>query len=295
MKRPPEPSKNGKGSVALVTDSTSDIPAELAASLGISIIPCQVYLGGESFWDGEDLLPDEFFARVAASSDLPRTAQPPVSRFVDVYRHQLEVEGFEAVLSLHVASTLSGTVNAAWAAAQMLSEPWRVEVIDTGQLSMGAGWAVVEAARLAQTGAIRATVSRAAHDLLPRLRVAAMLDTLENLYKGGRISQVTAALGSAFRIKPLLGVRGGQVSVLGRVRTRSRALKRLADLVRGWGPLARVAVLHTGAEELAVTLAEMLGSQFPDEGSMLAPAGPALTTHLGIGAVGVCALLETKT
>ena len=121
-----------------------------------------------------------------------------------------------------------------------------------------------------------------------------MLDTLENLYKGGRINQVTAALGSALRIKPLLGVRDGQVSVLGRVRTRSRALKRLVDLVRGWGPLVEVAVLHTGAEELAVTLAEILGDQFPGEGAMLAAAGPALTTHLGVGAVGVCALLETK-
>ena len=94
-KRPPAPSRNGNGSVALVTDSTSDIPAELAASLGISIIPCQVYLGDEPFGTAMDLPPDEFFARLATSSELPRTAQPPVSRFVETYRRLLEVEGFE--------------------------------------------------------------------------------------------------------------------------------------------------------------------------------------------------------
>jgi DegV family protein with EDD domain len=120
-----------------------------------------------------------------------------------------------------------------------------------------------------------------------------MIDTLENLYKGGRISQVTAALGTMLRVKPLIRIQSGRVDVTERVRTRSRALKRLVVMVREWGPLARVAVLHTGAEELAHELVSMIGDLAPDSEIMVEPAGAALTTHLGIGAVGVCAVVET--
>jgi DegV family protein with EDD domain len=279
-----------KGRVRIVTDSTSDIPGALASELSISVVPCQVYFGDEAYRDGVDLTPEAFHRKLAEASQLPRTSQPPVSDFVDTYHQILEADHSVGVVSIHVAGNLSGTVNAAWAAAQMMADPSRVTVIDSGQLSMGLGWAVIEAAHIAQTGATPAEISRAAHAMLPRLRVAAMIDTLENLYEGGRINQISAILGTALRIKPLLSVRNGHVSVVGQVRTRSRALKRLAAVVRDWGPLARMAVLHTGAEQPAQSLAEMLDDLAPASESMIGAAGPALTTHLGIGAVGVCAM-----
>ena len=276
----------------VATDSTADVPPRLASELQIAVVPCQVLWGKEVYQDGVDLQPQEFYERLAQSADLPKTSQPSMNRFMETYRRLLDAEGSEAVISIHVAGNLSGTVNAAWAAAQNLSDPSQVEVIDSGQISLGLGWAVIEAARMAQSGFSREDVSRAVHGMLPRLRAAAMIDTLENLYKGGRISQVTAALGTVLRVKPLIKIERGRVEVTERVRTRSRALKRLVVMVRSWGPLARLAVLHTGAEELAQELVSMIEDLAPDNQIMIEPAGAALTTHLGIGAVGVCAVVE---
>ncbi len=280
--------------VRIITDSTADIPAALASDLGITVVPCQVYLGNETYWDGIDLHPEAFYAKVAESRELPRTSHPPVGQFAGTYRRLLEADGEASMLSIHIAATLSGTVNAAWAAAQMLPDPSRVQVVDTGQLSMGTGWAVIEAAKLAKSGASRSVVRESLAAIQPRLRVAAMINTLENLRQGGRVSQVPAALASVLHIKPLLSVERGEVKVLERVRTRSRALERLLSLVREWGPLCRVAVLHTGAEEMAEHLAQALAAQPQSEnrtGVPTLPAGAALTAHLGLGAVGVCAVL----
>jgi DegV family protein with EDD domain len=278
------------GRVRVATDSIADVPAALASEMDITVVPCQVSWGEEVYWDGVDLTPQQFYERLAASLELPRTSQPPISLFVDTYQRLLDGENSEAVVSIHVAGNLSGTVNAAWAAAQTLTEPSRVEVVDSGMVSMGIGWAVIEAAKLAKTGARQGQVSAAVRGMLPRLRAAAMIDTLDNLYKGGRISQVTATLGTVLQIKPLISIQDGQVEVVGRVRTRSRALKRLEAMVRDWAPLEQMAVLHTGAEKLAQDLASLLQDLAPDGGVLVAPAGSALTTHLGLGAVGVCAL-----
>ncbi|MGD2206808.1 MAG: DegV family protein, partial [Anaerolineae bacterium] len=210
---------NRVGRVRIVTDSTADIPVDLASELGITVVPCLVFLGQESFRDGADLTPQAFLNKLAHTSQPLRTSQPPVSEFVNVYRRLLEAERGAGIVSIHVAGSFSGTVNAAWTAAQSQSDPSRVEVIDSGQLSMGLGWAVIEAARMAQAGAQQAEISRTVQALLPRLRAAAMIDTLDNLYKGGRISLISAAIGTALKIKPLLTVQNGGVVVRGRVRT----------------------------------------------------------------------------
>jgi DegV family protein with EDD domain len=279
------------GQVKIATDSTADVPAALALELDIAIIPCQVFWGKDVYRDGVDVPPDVFFERLAHSSELPRTSQPRLSDFVDTYRRLLLEEQNEAVISIHVAGNLSGTVNAAWAAAQTLPDPSQVEVIDSGQVSMGLGWAVIEAARMARSGATRAEIAGAVRELLPRLRAAAMIDTLENLYKGGRINQVTAVLGSMLQIKPLILIQSGEVKIVDRVRTRSKALQRLEAMVRGWGSAAEVIVLHTGAESLAQDLAGALSDLTPGREMMIGPAGTALASHLGPGAVGACVLL----
>jgi DegV family protein with EDD domain len=276
--------------VRIVTDSTSDVPATFASELNISVVACQVFVGDEVYRDGVDLSPEMFFEMLARSSELPRTSQPPASRFVDAYRRLLDEDPDTEIISIHVAGNLSGTINAAWAAAQMLPEPARVDVVDSGQLSMGLGWAAIKAAQMAQSGATKAEVSQGVRELLPLLRTAAMIDTLENLYKGGRISQVTAVLGTALQIKPLLSVQEGHVHVWSKVRTRSKAMKELVARVHSWGPLAEMAVMHTGAAELAQSLVDTLHGLVPVDRIVVGPAGPALTTHLGLGAVGVLAL-----
>jgi DegV family protein with EDD domain len=279
--------------VRIATDSTADIPPLLVSELEIAVVPCQVFWGQEIYRDGVDLSPFAFYEKLAHTSELPRTSQPPVSQFVQTYQRLLQVEQGEAVISIHVAGNLSGTLNAAWAAAQTLPEPSRVEVVDSGQVSMGMGWAVIEAAKLARKGATQGEISQKVRAMLPWLRAAAMIDTLENLYKGGRINQVTAALGTALQIKPLISIQDGYVGVVGKVRTRSKALGRLEAIVRGWGRLAEVIVLHAGAENLAEELASLLQDLAPARHLSIQPAGSALVTHLGLGAVGVCALVAT--
>jgi DegV family protein with EDD domain len=278
------------GPVRIVTDSTADVPPDLASELAIAVVPCQVYLDGVVYQDGVDLSAEELYAKLSQSSELPRTSQPPVSQFLQTFQRLVEKEQSQKVISIHLPSSLSGTVNAAWSAAQMLADPSRVEIIDSGQISMGIGWAVIEAARLAQSGAQAAEISPFVRALLPRLRTAAMIDTLENLYKGGRISQISALVGTALQIKPLLSIQDGVISVWGRVRTRSRAIEQLVTRVRGWEPLVEMAVLHTGAEQLALSVASTLQDLVPASRMVIQPAGPAITCHLGLGAVGVAAL-----
>jgi len=277
--------------VGIVTDSTSDVPANLAEEWGIEVVPCQLFFDQEALRDGLDLAPTEFYERLAHSPELPRTSGPTVESFSTCYRRLLEEEACQGVVSIHVAGNLSGTINAAWSAAQSLPDPSFVQVVDSGQVSMGLGWAAVEAARLARQGGTAVEVSQAIQARLSRLRTAAMIDTLDNLYRGGRINQFSAVLGTVLQIKPLVSLQGGDLTVWAKVRTRSRALGALVARVQSWGPVTDMAVLHTGAEELAETLAGRLREFLPDQEMLMLPAGSALTTHLGLGAVGVCALL----
>jgi DegV family protein with EDD domain len=277
--------------VRVVTDSTADLPADLASAHQIAVVPCQLLWESVTYRDGIDIPAPEFFRRLASSRELPRTSQPPVSAFVEVYNRLLDGEGADAVVSIHVAGSLSGTLNSAWAAAQYLPRPERVTVVDSGQVSMGLGWAAVEAARMAGNGASQAEVAQGVQAMQSRLKTVAMIDTLDNLVKGGRINQISALLGTALQIKPLVSLDSGRLTVWAKVRSRSRALQALIGRVRSWGALAEVVVLHAGAEELAVGLATQLKDLFTAKVPRILPAGSALTSHLGLGAVGACALV----
>lgn len=216
-----EKSRSRSRRAYIVTDSIADIPEPLVSDLDISVIPCQYAFGNTTYRDGVDLSPQEFFDKLAESTELPRTSQPAVHEFVQAYRAILDRDPDAGIISIHAPANLSGIVNSAWAAAQMLPDPSQVQVIDSGQISMGMGWAVIQAARMALAGASQADVAQEIHGLLPRLRAAAMLDTLDNLYKGGRISMISATLGTALQIKPMINIQDGQVTVLSKVRTRS--------------------------------------------------------------------------
>lgn len=278
--------------VRVVSDSTADIPGDLVSQLGIAVVPCQVGFGQQTYRDGIDFTPTEFFAEMARNDKPPRTSGPTVAEFAETYRRLLEEDGAEQICSIHVAGTLSGTLNAAWAASQALPDPRRVQLVDSGLVSMGLGWVAVYAARMAQTGATLAEVAAAAQATARRVRVICMIDTLDNLRKGGRISVFSAALGSVLAIKPLVSIREGKLTVWGKVRSRSRALNALVSRAREWGALEAVAVLHAGAPDTLNDLAARLREFLPGQDMILAPAGSALSSHLGLGAAGVCAVLS---
>ena len=191
------------GKIKVVTDSAADIPSELAQRLDITVLPCYIIFGSEVYRDGVDLTPREFYDKLAMSPILPTTSQPPLGLFVETYQNLLQKS--DGIVSIHIASTLSGIFNAARVAADALS-PDPIVVIDSQQLSMGAGWQVIMAAKAAQEGHTLEEVVSLVQAVQPRVRAAAMLDNLEHVRRGGRISRVTALMGTALRVKPLLQI-----------------------------------------------------------------------------------------
>lgn len=281
------------GRVRIVTDSTADIPASLTSALDIAVVPVQVPAGQERHPAGRGLLPQTFYDGQGERPELAPVSQPPLRQFVETYRQLLDQETRDAVVSIHSEESARGTVNTAWSASQMLFDPSRVEIMDTGQLSMGIGWVAVEAARMARAGATMVEVRQTVQDLLPRVRTAAMIDDLEALHEGRQVTLVPAVVGSLLKTKALASLQGGEVLVWEKVRTRARALRRLVDQVREWEPLVEMAVLHTGDEELAQYLAEAVQDLVPAKKILVLPAGPSLAARIGLDALGVAAVVVT--
>jgi DegV family protein with EDD domain len=270
--------------VKIVTDSVATLPQELERELEITVVPANVVFGQEVFRDGVDLPPKAFYARLAASSVLPTTAVPPPGVFEAVYRRLGRETRY--VVSIHIPAGLSGMINAAQIAAQALPE-LEIAVVDGGNISMALGWLVVIAARAAKAGQTFEQVLALVQETIPRLRLVAMLDTLEYVRRGGRISPPQAWLGTLLNIKPLIEIREGEVRLLERVRTRRRALQRLVELVAESGPAEEMAVIQANAPDVAEELRQMLGKLHPLDRIPITEAGPVLVTHAGPGAVGV--------
>ena len=279
----------GMGKIKVVTDSAADVPSELAQRLDITVLPCYVIFGSEVYRDGVDLTPREFYDKLARSPILPSTSQPPLGLFVETYQNLLQES--EGIVSIHIASTLSGIFNAARVAADALSAA-PIVVVDSQQLSMGTGWQVIMAAQAAQEGHTLAEVVYLLQAIRPRARAAAMLDSLEHVRRSGRISRVTALMGTALRVKPLLQIAIGEVTAIATVRTRRRALRRLAELMADQGAFRELCVAHANATDAAQEVIERLSTVHPRERLLICQAGAAVTTHLGLGAVGICGVLE---
>ncbi len=276
--------------VKIVTDSTSDIPEELVARLGITVVPSYVIFGAESFRDGVELPRQQFYEKLVSAREIPKTAAPPPAVYEEVYR-QLTADAQE-VISIHVASRYSGIYNSASVAAQELPEA-RIAVIDSEQVTMGCGWMVIAAAEAAQGGASYEEIKTLVQDMKPRMRVLAALGTLEYLHRGGRVDWIQAIIGTLLRIKPILEIRTGEINLAERARTMKRAVARLLALVQDLGPLERALVLHTNAPDLAADVATQLERLNPGWERLIEQAGVTIASHAGPGAVGVaCVLAE---
>ena len=279
----------GMGKIKVVTDSAADVPSELAQRLDITVLPCYVIFGSEVYRDGVDLTAREFYDKLAGSSILPTTSQPPLGLFVETYQNLLQES--EGIVSIHIASTLSGIFNAARVAADALSAA-PIVVVDSQQLSMGTGWQVIMAAQAAQEGHTLAEVACLLQAIRPRARAVAALDSLEHVRRSGRISRVTALMGTALRVKPLLQIATGEVAAIATVRTRRKALRCLVEFVAAQGAFKELCVAHADAAEAAQEVVERLSTVHPRERLLICQAGATVTTHLGLGAVGICGVLE---
>jgi len=273
--------------MAIVTDSTADIPPEQAAALGITVIPALVTVGGESYADGQGLVRSELYLGMASRRDLPTTASPSPMAFEAAYQRLLD-GGARGVVSIHVASQLSAIHAVATQAGR--SFPGKVQVVDSGQLSLGLGFQVVEAAQSAAAGADPQSIVQAAEAVRRRVRLVAMLDTLEFVRRSGRVSWLRASMSDILQVKLLVRVDEGKVERLALVRTLRRALDDLVGMVPAWGPLGRLAVLHTAAQPAAERLAGRLAAQTGLD-PWVVEATTVIGVHIGPGALGISAML----
>jgi DegV family protein with EDD domain len=271
--------------VRVVTDSSCDLPSELATELGIDIVPLTIRFGNEEFVDRRDLSPKEFWARSASSPVLPETAAPPAGAFEEVFR-AAAAAGADGVACISLSSKLSATIQSAQVAADAVAADIPVKVVDSLSVTIGVGVLAIDAAKQAAEGASLEQVVEMVESRVPRMRVYGALDTLENLKKGGRIGGAQALLGSMLSIKPIILVKDGEVHPESRQRTRSRALAYLIEKVREQGPLSQLAVMHGDAPDIDSFL-DQLGQLHPRDQILVGDIGAVIGTHAGPRTIGV--------
>ena len=274
--------------VQVVTDSTSDISPDEAEGLGVRIVPALVAFGDDVFRDRVDITPSEFYARLVTSREFPKTSQPSVEAFASVYR-EVAAEGHD-IASIHVSSKLSGTLNSASIASETSELETRVELVDSYTAGVGLRAVVEAAAERARAGAPLEEVTAAARSVMARNRVVVTLDTLEFLQKGGRIGRASALLGSALRIKPLIHIDGGEVAPFDRVRTRSKAVRRLEEVALEDRTIETLFVIYSDNDASAAELVEHVTPHLPHTRIEVIQTGPTVGAYLGPNALGICAV-----
>lgn len=279
--------------VAIVTDSTAVIPPEILATYPITIVPLQVIWAGQSYKDGIDLTAQEFYERLKTAKVMPSTSQPSPADFKSVYERLL-AEGYD-VLSIHISKKLSGTMDSAIQAKDML--PGRpIEVVDSNTTAMAMGFQALEAVRLAQKGATLQECKSLVENTTSSVGALFAVSTLEFLHRGGRIGGAAAFLGTTLGLKPLLELKDGHVEAVERVRTMSKVLDRLLDLLveKIGNKNVRLSSLHTAMPEQGQVLLERALARIPANQvleSCVAEISPVIGTHSGPGTLGIAYLI----
>jgi DegV family protein with EDD domain len=274
--------------IAIATDSTADLPTELLEKYHIRSVPAILIVDGQGLADGPDISRREFYERMPTMRVPPTTSAPSAGAFMKIYEQAFQ-QGADRIISLHAASQLSGIFNAARLAAKSFGE--RVQVVDSGQITLGLGFQVLAACEAAADGADIETILARVASVRQRVKVIAMLDTLEYLRRSGRVSWARASLGSLLSIKPFIELREGVTYRMGEVRTRFKGIQRLVEIVHGLGPLERLGVLHTNAEQEARQILSLLAAQTARE-PMLVNVTTIIGTHVGPNGLGFAAVTQ---
>ncbi len=267
--------------VAIITDSTSDLPDEICTQYEITSVPLNVTIDGETWLDGV-MSQQEFFDRMRAAESLPTTSQPSVGAFVDVYADALTRAAH--VVSVHISSELSGTLTSAHAAAERFAG--KVTVIDSRNLSWGLGFQVIEAAKAALEGASLDAIVQRTERARDRVEMLVGLDNLDNLVKGGRVGRVAGFVGSMLNLKVTLTVEDGAFEPIARTRGAKAALEHTVDWVAermGTASKAAFCVMYALGEDRAASLAEALQARFDVTEIHVVPTGSVIATHTGTG------------
>jgi DegV family protein with EDD domain len=278
--------------IAVITDTDSSLPREIAASHGIRQVPITVHFGDELFYTGIDLDDKMLFEKVDALNKLPTTSAPSPGAFVEAFQAAFD-EGADAIACICVSSKISATYAAAVSACEHFPDR-TIKVIDSATLSLGQGFMALAAAQAVQGGASLDEVVAQAEDLGGRLHIYAVLATLKYLALSGRVGKLVAGMADTLNIKPILTVQDGKLDLLERVRTRKKAIQRMFELVGiavDGKKIEKVGIIHVNHLEGAKELQSQFCEKFAcPEAVMIAEFTPGLSVHAGTGVVGLVIL-----
>jgi DegV family protein with EDD domain len=276
--------------VAVVTDSVSDLPPQVAEEFGITVVPLVVRFGTDTYLDGIDLTPDQFYERLRTSKILPVTSVSPPAIFAEVYDNLAEKTNEIVFISL--SSKLSGVYQVAQQAAWLMKRHCRVEVIDSRWAVMAQGFIAIAAARAAQAGANIDEVLDVVRQTMNRVDMRAAFDSLEYLERGGRIGKAQALLGSLLKINPILGIIDGEAHPYARERSRAKAINHLYNFAANSGNIESLAVEYATDLNEATSLVKRLRSKYPQVPIYLSRATPVIGTHTGPSLILVNVLIK---
>lgn len=279
--------------IAIVTDSTCDLPVDVVKRLGITVVPCYINMDGKSFLDGVDITREEFYRRLPDSHPHPTTSAPGTGTFLEVY-NRLADQGAQGIISIHVSQSLSNVNNVAILAARGF-ERIPVKVIDSGQLTLGVGLLVESAAEMAQQGLPLDEIELQVIAKRQRAYSYARLSTLEYLRRSGRLSHLGQGLASMLDIKPIMKMNDG-IALMEMVRTRKRADDRVVELARGLASIEKIGFVHANAEADVKLLVERIQPFLPEGVTgYISDVTPVIGAHVGPGAICVSAIAGTRT
>jgi DegV family protein with EDD domain len=274
--------------IALVTDSTCNLPPELAAERHIYVAPLYILWGEASYKDGIDIKEPELFRRMRETEDLPKTSQVSVQDFADLFEEARKAESADEVVCAVISSDLSGTYSSAMQAKEMVDFP--VHVIDTRQTSWALGFPVLSGANARDAGASAQEMLEVIGEASRHSCLVFTVESLNYLHRGGRIGNASWLLGTALNIKPLLELENGLIEAADKVRTRKRAVEHLIKVAQeraAGSPIRRLAIMHGGVEDEAKALLETASEKLTPGKSYMSYVAAVLGVHVGPGAIGI--------
>ena len=265
--------------IKIVTDSSADLPAPTAQELGISVVPLYVRFGDEVYRERADLTDEEFYQKLLQGTVHPVTIQPNPQDFAEVY--QKLSEEADAIVSIHISSKLSGTLNSALQAKKMIASRCPIEVVNSQTVTLALGLMTTAAAKAANAGKSLQQVLAVIKEAMHNTHSLVLLDTLKYLHLGGRIGKAKALLGSILNVKPMITIRDGEVVPAGQVRSRAKGIEQLFDFVKNATNIESLAVAYSTTFDEAQTLLQGVASIFT-KGEVRLDRLDRLGTTLGV-------------
>jgi DegV family protein with EDD domain len=274
--------------IAIVTDSTADLPVDTAKNNNITIVPLKVNFQDKSYVEGVDITNQEFYEKLEKAQNLPTTSQPSPADFIQKYE-ELIAAGYDSIISIHISDKLSGTRQSALIAGNEIADKVKnFKAIDSRQVTVGIGIIVKAAAESAASGKSFDEVVTDTEQEVAKADLFALVDTLKYLEKGGRIGKARAIAGSLLNIKPILTMREGEIVDKEKVRTRKKGIAELVELAKNHKDARgniRYAISHSLALDEAEKLEETIYQETGAKAEFISEVGSVVGTHIGPGAL----------